>query len=100
MLRKYLKESKAKQQAELSPRQDLNCGWAAKGTVGERQHDPEHAAGECEWQCNLKESLSVKENIILEQNEQIAHFYRKVWELEESLKEKNEIISASETKHT
>ena len=43
---------------------------------------------------DLKELLSAKENKILEQNEQIAHFNRKVWDLEESLKEKDEIISA------
>ena len=43
---------------------------------------------------DLKELVSAKENKILEQNEQIAYFNRKVWDLEESLKEKDEIISA------
>merc|ERR1712228_702370 len=43
---------------------------------------------------DLKELVSAKDNKILEQNEQIAYFNRRVWDLEESLKEKDEIITA------
>ena len=38
--------------------------------------------------------MSAKDNKILEQNDQIAYFNRRVWDLEESLKEKDEIITA------
>ena len=38
--------------------------------------------------------MSAKDNKILKQNEQIAYFNRREWDLEESLKEKDEIITA------
>merc|ERR1712013_393843 len=135
---KQLEESKARQQAELSSRQDLEnivaglqreleerdsmiqsmqlgsvSGSVTSSVLGSpfvmspEQGSPTDSPGNTTPPAgysegygssgsyyDLKELLSAKENKILEQNEQIAHFNRKVWDLEDSLKEKDEIISA------
>jgi len=138
MLRKQLEESKVRQDAELSSRQDLEnivaglqreleerdsmiqnlqlgsvSGSVTSSVLGSPfvmspdQGSPTDSPGNSTPPAgysegygssssyyDLKELVSAKDNKILEQNEKIAHFNRRVWDLEEGLKEKDEIISA------
>eukprot|EP00092_Neocalanus_flemingeri_P001893 GFUD01002020.1.p1 GENE.GFUD01002020.1~~GFUD01002020.1.p1 ORF type:complete len:4147 (-),score=1483.97 GFUD01002020.1:293-12733(-) len=138
MLRKQLEESKARQEAELSSRQDLEnivaglqreleerdsmiqnmqlgsvSGSVTSSVLGSPfvmspdQGSPTDSPGNntppagysegygsYSSHYDLKELVSAKENKILELNEQIANFNRRVWDLEEGLKEKDEVISA------